>query len=447
MNAFVRAPARPHVMSGFADWLIVGLLVLAIGILAVVSAPLLTEYKIHYVSTGGRFFEKLHPATYAVFLALGVLLLRNGNPMGEIDRIVTSAKSLLVFLFCWSLLFVECLVMHRPFTGIIDTFLLPVIFSVVVWNLTPADKRPLVWVVHCLIWFNIAIGYYEHFSAHRLVVLTVGGVPVNGEWRSTAFLASPLAASSIVGLYVLALVLRPELCRPLWLRIPAILLSLGSVAIAFGGRTALMSVLVIIACIVVLRAFRVAFGQRVALPAVMLTICGLFLVSVVILALYEYGAFDKMLMRFSSDNGSAHARLQSLRLLALLDWKEFILGTDAIRSSALQSMTGLQYGIEDFWIACIVQYGIVSTALITIGMGCFFVELLRRSESVAGIAVLFITIDAASSVSFSSKNTTLTLLVALIVTLFPRRVMRRAVPAGRMQGKPAHLRFSSVAAH
>jgi len=447
MNTFVRAAARPHVMSGFADWLIVGLLVLAIVMLAVVSAPLLTEYKIHYVSTGGRFFEKLHPATYAVFLAFGVLLLRNGNPIGEIDRIVTSAKSLLVFLFCWSLLFVQCVVLHRPFTGIIDTFLLPVILSVVVWNLTPENKKPLVWAVHCLIWLNIAVGYYEHFSGHRLVVLTVGGVPVNGEWRSTAFLASPLAASSVVGLYVLALVLRPDLCRPLWLRVPAILVSLGSLAIAFGGRTALLSVLAIIACIATARVFRVAFGRRVSLPAVMLTICGLFLVSVTVLALYEYGVFDKMLMRFSSDKGSAHARLQSLHLLTLLGWKELILGTDPDRGTSLQSMTGLQYGIEDFWIACIVQYGVISTALITLGMGCFFFEVLRRSVSAAGIAVLFVTIDAASSVSFSSKNITLTLLVTLMVTLLPSRPMRRVARAAYGRGHHAHPRLSPIVAH
>jgi hypothetical protein len=147
------------------------------------------------------------------------------------------------------------------------------------------------------------------------------------------------------------------------------------------------------------------------------------LISIVLSA----GTFDSMIDRFSSDNGSAHARIATLHFLSQFDWKEILLGTEANRSTSLQTMMGLAYGIENFWIASIVQYGLIQTALITIGLVCFFAEVLRRSASGAWVTVLFICIVAASSVSFSSKNITLAVYVALIVLLLPRE--RAAQPA------------------
>ncbi len=432
MRPMVRARAvQQHVVP--IEWAVVALTVLALSAICIVSPALLTELKIRYVATGGPFYEKLHPATYLVIAAFGLMLLKSADPIGEIDRIVTSIKLLMIFLFCWGLLLLQCLILHRPFTGIIDSFLLPVMFSVIVWSLDSTQKKPLLWTVHLLIWVNIAAGYYEYFSGHRIIPLTVGNLVVYGEWRSTAFLGTPLAASGIVALYVIALALRPELCRPLIIRIPAIVLALASL-MAFGGRTALVSVLVVFAGIAIITAFQLIRGLRVGLPAVMLTICAMFILSAAVLLLYQHGTFGNMVNRFSSDKGSANARFASLRLLGLLDWKELAFGTDQTRGSSLQTIMGLQYGIESFWIACIVQYGVVFTAIITFGMGAFFVELLRRSDRAAGIAILFLFVDASSSVSFSAKNITLAALIALIVVLLPRERSRSLVPMYQSRG-------------
>lgn len=66
----------------------------------------------------------------------------------------------------------------------------------------------------------------------------------------------------------------------------------------------------------------------------------------------------------------------------------------------------------------------IQTTLITIGLACFVVELLRRSAPAAGVTVLFICVIAAGSVSFSSKNITLATYIALIVLLLPGRDIR-----------------------
>jgi hypothetical protein len=104
--------------------------------------------------------------------------------------------------------------------------------------------------------------------------------------------------------------------------------------------------------------------------------------------------------------------------------------------TALQTQLGLNYGIENFWISCIVQFGIVHTALLTIGLIGFLAEILRRSSGGAWAIMLLILAVAASSVSFSSKNIQLAQFVILIALLLPRE--RRVI------GAPAALRAQGL---
>jgi hypothetical protein len=401
------------------DWTVVGLLLLAVISVFTLSAGVLTNWKIHYLTSGGNFLEKLHPATYATFLASLLLLLRNGDPIGEINRTFSEAKLILPYLLCWLALLVQMFVLDRPFTVIIDTFLTPVVMCLVFWRLTATQRRPLIWAVHLTILLNVVLGYYEYFSGHRLIPLTLGNVLVIGEWRSSALLGHPLTASGIVGGYLLALVLRPALCPPAFIRLPLIVFCLGSL-MAFGGRTALMTVLTVIGFLTLLEGVRLLRGKRTSLLVAIAALCLLFAAAAAIFAALDLGIFDKMLLRFSSDKGSALARFATFNLLSHFDWHELILGPNPVRVNALQSQLGLNYGIENFWISCIVQFGLIHSVLLSLGLVCFFIELLRRSSRAAWAIVLLILMIAASSVSFSSKNIQLAQFVILIVLLLPR---------------------------
>lgn len=430
------APQRIYRRSGkveaakIVDVMIVGLMTIAVIAIFTLSAGVLTNLKIHYLTPGGNVLEKLHPATLASFMALALLLLRNGDPIGEINRIFSDAKLLLIHLFCWACLLIQCIVLDRPFTVIIDTFLMPVVLAVVIWRLTPAQRMPLIWAIHITLLINIALGYYEYFSGHRLIPLTLGSVLVLGEWRSAALLGHPLTASGIVGAYVMALVLRPAICPPLVLRIMLIMLSLGSL-MAFGGRTALMTVLAVLGAFGLIETTKLMGGKRIPLLVAVGALCFIFAVIGLLFAALDLGIFDKMLLRFSSDKGSALARFATFDLLSHLDWNEIILGPKPIRVNALQSQLGLDYGIENFWISCIAQFGLIHTILITIGLTCFFTELLKRSHPAVWAIVLLIVMIAASSVSFSSKNIQLAQFILLITLLLPRQPPRVAAPPGR----------------
>ncbi|UZE47491.1 VpsF family polysaccharide biosynthesis protein [Rhodopseudomonas sp. P2A-2r] len=408
--------------------MVTALMLLAAVSMFAMSSAMLTNWKIHYLTNGGGFYEKLHPATYAVVLASLLLLVRNGDPVGEINRTLSQSRLVLVYLFSWLALLVQMFVLERPFTIIIDTFLLPVILCLVIWRISDRQKRLLVWAIHATILLNVALGYYEYFSGHRLIPLTLGSVVVLGEWRASAFLGHPLTASGVVAAYVLALVLRPALCRPIALRLPLITVSLGSL-MAFGGRTALMTVLAVLGCLALIEIFKLLRGKRTSLLGAIAALCLLFVAVAGIFAALNLGIFDKMLLRFSSDKGSTLARYATFNLLSHFDWHELILGPSPVRVNALQSQLGLNYGIENFWVSSTVQFGIVHTALLTVGLVCFFVEILKRSGTAAWAIVLLILMIAASSVSFSSKNIQLAQFIALITLLLPNGARSGAAAA------------------
>jgi hypothetical protein len=207
---------------------------------------------------------------------------------------------------------------------------------------------------------------------------------------------------------------------------------------AFGGRTALVTVLLVIGCFAALEIFRILRGGRTSLPTAIAAICLLFVAAAGIFAALELGIFDKMLVRFSSDKGSTLARYATFDLLSHFDWRELILGPNPVRANALQTQWGLNYGIEDFWISCIVQFGIIHTVLLTIGLAGLFAEMLQRASGAAWAIVLLIVVVAASSVSFSSKNIQLAQFVFLITLLLPRgrRIAAPTPPASRRRHRP-----------
>ena len=157
--------------------------------------------------------------------------------------------------------------------------------------------------------------------------------------------------------------------------------------------------------------------SRRRLPVISL----LFVAGAAIFAALDSGIFDKMLLRFSSDKGSTLARYATFDLLSHFDWHELVLGPSPARVTALQGQLGLNYGIENFWISCIVQFGIVHTALLTIGLIGFLTEILRRASGGAWTIMLLILAVAASSVSFSSKNIQLAQFVILIAAFAAAR--------------------------
>lgn len=419
--------ARPGV--GLLELGILSFTALAVITTLTISSSMLTHWKIQYVTAGGNFYEKLHPATYFTAAALGLILLRTGNPMHEIVRIAGRSPTILFYLICWVMLLAQTMFLHRPFTAVVDTFLLPLLLAIVIWETPGSGRRLLVWLLHGLILLNVAIGYYEFLSGHRIIPLTLGNILVVGEWRSAALLGHPLTASGLIAGYVLALLLKPSLCPQPMLRLPLIALCLGSL-MAFGGRTALVTTLAVFALSAGFTMLRAIRGERFPLAGLVVAIIVVFVGIATVFTMLNLGLFDKMLLRFSSDKGSALARVATINLLSHFDWNEIIFGPSISRANALQNMLGLDYGIENFWVSSIVQFGLIHTALMTAALVAFFARIYASSDRAVIAQMVLISVIAASSVSFSSKNIQLAQFVLLITLLLPfERPAARTAPS------------------
>lgn len=430
-------PRRVVARRSPIDAAVTALMLGAVIVTFTISPAMLTNWHIHYLTAGGAFIEKVHPATYLTFAGFGLLLIRRGNPVVELNRALAEAKLLLIYLFCWLFLLIQVAVLNRPFTVIIDTFLLPIVLFLTISQLSPSQRRPLIWALHGTLLLNVALGYFEYATGHRLFPLTLGSVLVVGEWRSAALLGHPLTASGIVAGYIIALLLRPQLCPAPMFRLAMITICLGSL-MAFGGRTALVCVLVVMGAIFSLAGLRLLQGSRTPLLNVILAMCVISILGIGVFIALDLGIFDKMLLRFSSDKGSTLARYATFSFLSHFDWHELILGPNPTRVNALQAQFGLNYGIENFWISCIVQFGLIHTVVLTIGLAAFFAEMLRRSHPAAWAIALLMLVIALSAVSFSSKSIQLAQFVILITLLLPRDPIRNAQPGS---SKPAFATF------
>lgn len=442
-------PPRPAgvgkqaVLTPLIDIMVAALVLFAVVSIFTISSAMLTSWKLHYITAGGAFYEKFHPATYCTLLAFGLLLIRNGDPIGELLRIFSESRLLLIYLLAWFWLLAQMLMQERPFTVIIDTFLLPMLLCLVIWRLSPAQRKPLLWAIHLAILVNIVIGYYEYFSGHRLFPLTLGDVVVLGEWRASALLGHPLTAAGVVAGYIIALTFGPAIGLPAMLRLPIIAVALASL-MAFGGRTSLVTVLVMMSGAAAFQLFRLVRGGRTSLLTVIAALCVLFIGAAIFVAAYDAGLFDKMLIRFSSDKGSTLARYATFDFLSHFDWHELTFGPDPVRATALQNALGLRYGVEDFWVSCIVQFGIVSTLVLTIGLAALLTEIIRRASGGAWLVLLLMIVIAISSVSFSSKNIQLAQFAVLIALLLPRQRVAAPVRRARVL-RPAPVYVASRA--
>ncbi|MBL8589041.1 MAG: VpsF family polysaccharide biosynthesis protein [Methylobacteriaceae bacterium] len=390
-----------------------------VGVVALflISPMLLTEWGVVYELAGGSVIEKIHPGTWAILLALGLVSLRFGNPLAFAARAVAvfpgTAPFLLAFVY---LLGHAILVQKTPFTPIIDSFLLPFAALLTLSTTEDALRRRLALALHAALVVNAAIGLGEYLFGFRLTPYVAGEFVIEEDWRSTALLGHPLSNALTTGVYLITLSLGGGRDLPAPLRAVALALCLASM-IAFGGRASLVLSLAIMGAVFAARCVGVLRGGRVDLRVVAALAALTPIVAVGLTELYAAGFFDQMLERFVNDRGSAKARLIMFGLFRALSWPEVLFGPDLGKIQALQNLEGVEYGLESFFIAYILTYGLIVSLFFFVGLAFFCREIVRASRPVAIAPLMFFFTVAATSVSLSAKTTTFGMLVALLLTM------------------------------
>ncbi|MDR3496599.1 MAG: VpsF family polysaccharide biosynthesis protein [Ancalomicrobiaceae bacterium] len=398
-----------------------------------ISSMLLTAFNIPYDEAGGSPLTKIHPSTYLSVMALATYFVAKAQPIEFVLGTARRFPSLIVFVPILGLLFAwTVLVQHTPITTRLDTFMPPVIMLMLVADLSEAQHRLLTTLVHLVLNANALIGITEVATGLRLTPFTVSGEVISWDWRATALLGHPLDNAMITGLYLLALHFGADRAIPAWGRLAMMGLQLAGL-VAFGGRTALVISLGIIAVSLGQRFLRVLCGERfdariaaVIVVAVPIAIAGL-------IAAFQAGLFDRMVERFSDDSGSAATRVAMLRILASFSLHDLLLGPDQEVLTESMWIEGSFAGIESFIIGFFLQSGVLVSLILFLGLAAFAGDLWRIGSRQSLWLIGYYFAVSASSASLSVKTQSLVQFVVLIATI----EARPSTSGGRGEARPS----------
>ena len=430
------ATERLGLRETFALLALVATFAAVVGIFAI--SPIALEARgIAYIDAGGGFFSKFHPATPIAAAAFLMRCLASRRPVRLAWRLTTGDEGVLLLLAGTVVAAVFAAVVDKtPVTPLVDTFILPGLIFVLLRDLDRRTASLLAALVALVLVANAGLAVVEFLrGGHFIQVEAPAGVtndPTKAnavfswkaematDWRAEALLGHPLVNGLVVGSFLLCLAAPGASWIPLPLRVS--LLGLQAVAmLCFGARTALvLSFLGAGWLVAVQAASAIERGIRFPPRQVALVVLAAGIALVAFLLLVYSGLLDRTLDRFGNDAGSATTRLTMFSLFGPISYHDLFLHPDKDLVATLQRVYGLEFGIESSWLGMALTYGIIVTAIVTVGILAFLRSVLRACGRGAFVVSLFYLALVSVSASLSGKTTTFAMVVALIV-LFLRR--------------------------
>lgn len=404
--------------------------------LFVKSATLLEHMGYHYITPGGFPWEKFHPGTILACCALLVRILAADDVKAEARRLLVSDPLMALYV---TAIFIAAahavLISKNPATGLVDTLLLPVILLALTKDLDPRIRRSLGLMACAIMGLNACVGLVEFLSGWRLVPVAPAGFvmpdpsrPLDpdanmgvlaalSDWRSTALLGHPLENAFMTGTIMLCLAAPGARWISPLVRFPLMGLSLVAMA-AFGGRSSLvLSVLGMALFGAIAVARHLAAGAAIPKRGAALMLFALPIACALIFVVAQAGFFDKFIMRFIEDSGSAEARIYMWQMFEPFTVTQILLGPDPEVARVQQHLIGLDLGIESFWIGLTLAYGLIVASMLFIGLGLLAWRVVTISGPGAAAIMVYYFVNASTSTSLSSKTTTFGLVVLLVVLI------------------------------
>ena len=420
------AIADPHAVPRVTQ----SLFVLAVLLLFTVSGGMLWLFGYNYDGLTGNPATKIHPGTYLTFLVFLLAALQDGNPVRFAARAGTRHPAG-VFLFAVALLmFLQILMRGSPgLAGSIDTDLLPPVAVALVATSDRTTRERLEIVIHVAMIANAVLGLVEFGTRHLVFPYRFDGEVYPMDTRSTALQGHPLGNATVTAIYVLALVAGGgRFAAPL--RAGVIVLE-AMALVAFGGRSAIVTVAVLATGAGVVGLVRLLRSGRVPLLGLGAAVLVATAAPLVVGGLAVSGFFDAILMRFSADGGSANTRVEMFALLARIPLRDLMIGPDIGLVESLRRVSGLEMGIENPIVRTVLYQGLILATLLVLAVGLFLAEVARACRRGWMLPMLGFLIVVNTFESLASKTTMLAKFAIMLLVLFPRERGPGSRPAGR----------------
>jgi len=346
------------------------LLVMSVLSVFLLSGDVLTIFGYNFALEGGSFIFKVHPAFYLLFFSFFSLFLYRDSTL-LIKSIFISKTSFTIFIFSIICFFYQVLALSQPMAPFIVTWLTPLLFVILYDFLDDKQIRQIGTIVLFLVLLNSFVAIIEYALGEPIVPRTYFSMEDNdlldiSEWefsRAVAFYGHPLVATLaasvvVVGLYAKSnfeSLSKSELCC-----LCITLLALP----AFGGRASIAVSLFLLGIISLYKLKEVITGYGTTKFAFLFFSILIISMPLFLLLLLNLGLFDSLLSRIDDDNGSAETRLTALYILFDTSFTELIFGDYNKQLFFKQLLYGTKYGIEIFWLAIVLQFGIIISGIL-----------------------------------------------------------------------------------
>lgn len=394
------------------------LLWLTVAMLFAVSGGMLWYAGINYDGLTGGAASKIHPSTYLAVLAFGWILLTSPNLIGAFVDMANKRPASTVLLATTTFFFAYVILRRAPgMAGVIDTFV-PAALMVMLLSRTDDDTmRRLEILIHAIMAVNALMGLYEFVTGNIIAPFRLDGQFSPYDTRSTALQGHPLISATVTAIYVLILMTRGGPALGDRGRLVMLLLQ-GAALVTFGGRSAMVSVVMFGSVIGLISAGKILRRGRLGLATAAMIVVGLTCVPLALLGLAQIGFFDALLSRFESDGGSANARILMFDIFSALSWQDLLVGPDAGVVDTVRRLNGLELGIENPIVKTLLYQGLIITVLQTLAVTMFFFELGRLAGRRAFLPMLAFIALINTFESIGGKTTLLTKFAVMIVCLY-----------------------------
>lgn len=388
-----------------------------------VSGGLLWVFGLNYDGLTGSAASKIHPATYLAVALFGWMLLRAGNPVIPVAQALNRRPASVLLTVCGVLLLALIAIRGgNGLAGSIDTFVLAGLLPILLMDRDAATLAQLETVFHLVMLANALLGLYELASGQRFFPFRLDGSAFDWDTRSAALQGHPLSNATVTACYILALAAGGGRCGPA-LRTGMIALQLVALA-TFGGRSATVITLVLGGAVGLVRLGSVLRRGRIPLIGAACACFALTLVPIAVAVLAAVGFFDTLLDRFSSDGGSAQARVDMLAVFDAIPFRDLLLGPDLIRVTTLRRIWGLEWGIENSILSTLLYQGVLMTTLLVVSVGLYLWEVARSCRHGVWLPILAFVILVNTFEGLAGKTTLLAKFTLMLIVLFPRGAIR-----------------------
>lgn len=353
----------------------VSFLFILLSILSVflLSGDVLTLFGYNFALEGGSFIYKIHPSFYLLFLGYSSVFLYQGGKAFIFD-VLLKQRNFFLLLACSFCFFYQVLILKQPMAPFIVTWLSPILLLFLFDKFSPQQKE---FVYHCLLFviiFNALMGIAEYIQGEVFIPKNYFAMESEelldiSEWgfeRANALYGHPLIATLISATVVVGFYAK-SLQYPLS-KFESISLWVSFLSLpAFGGRTSIAVCLLIIAIISGIKFLQSLKDKHIPPMKMIMILSFLLCLPLFVILMYDLGLFDSLLARLEDDNGSAETRLTAFYILFDTSFLEILFGDYNKQLFIKQLLYGTKYGIEIFWLAILLQFGVfVSTVMIYI---------------------------------------------------------------------------------